>query len=264
MRAARPAPLTLLATALASLVMVGVLCALYVLPAHAQDGSEPAKPTGLTGTATHGQVVLTWDDPQDDSITGYVILRGVRENDQGGEFNVLAADTGSAATTYTDGTVAASTAYTYRIGAINEHGEGERSGWFHIDTSPEPEPVNSPATGEPTISGTAQVGETLTVNTSGIADADGLDDVSFTYQWLADDSEIKAATNATHALTVAEEGKAIKVQVSFADDAGNAESLASAATETVAAAEPGRSLANLTGHGRRRSGRLGPGIGLHL
>ena len=33
---------------------------------------------------------------------------------------------------------------------------------------------NSPATGAPTISGTAQVGETLTVETSGIADVDGL------------------------------------------------------------------------------------------
>ena len=33
---------------------------------------------------------------------------------------------------------------------------------------------NSPATGDPTISGTAQVGETLTVDTSGIADTDGL------------------------------------------------------------------------------------------
>ena len=247
MRAARPAPLTLLASALASLVMVGVLFALYVLPAYAQDGSEPAKPTGLTGTATHGQVVLTWDDPQDDSITGYVILRRVRENDQGGEFNVLAADTGSAATTYTDDTVAASTAYTYRIRAINEHGASERSGWFHIDTSPEPEPVNSPATGAPTINGTAQVGETLTANTSGIADADGLDDVSFTYQWLADDSEIAGATNATYTLGDADEGKVIKVRVSFADNAGNAESLTSAATETVAAEEPGRSPANPTG-----------------
>jgi hypothetical protein len=32
--------------------------------------------------------------------------------------------------------------------------------------------ANTPATGAPTITGTAQVGETLTANTSGIADAD--------------------------------------------------------------------------------------------
>ena len=98
----------------------------------------PDKPTGLEATASHGQVVLTWDDPGDDSITGYVILRRVRVNDQGGEFSVLVADTGSAATSYTDDTVAANTTYTYRIKAINEHGVSERSRWFHIDTPAAP------------------------------------------------------------------------------------------------------------------------------
>ena len=93
----------------------------------------PDKPTGLEATESHGQVVLTWDDPGDDTITGYVILRRVRENDTGGDFSVLVADTGSAATTYTDNTVAAGTTYTYRIKAINEHGTSERSRWYHID-----------------------------------------------------------------------------------------------------------------------------------
>ena len=93
----------------------------------------PDKPTGLEATESHGQVVLTWDDPSDDSITGYVILRRVRVNDTGGDFSVLVADTGTAATTYTDNTVAASTTYTYRIKAINEHGTSERSRWYHID-----------------------------------------------------------------------------------------------------------------------------------
>ncbi len=92
----------------------------------------PDKPTGLEATVSHGQVVLTWDDPGDDTITGYVILRRVRENNTGGDFSVLVADTGTAATTYTDDTVAAGTTYTYRIKAINEHGTSERSRWFHI------------------------------------------------------------------------------------------------------------------------------------
>ena len=95
--------------------------------------------------------------------------------------------------------------------------------------------ANSPATGVPTISGTAQVGETLTANTSGIADEDGLDEVSFTYQWLADDSDISGATNATYILVDADEGKAVKVEVTFTDDAGYDESLTSEATEAVAA-----------------------------
>ena len=97
-------------------------------------------------------------------------------------------------------------------------------------------PDNSPATGAPTISGTVQVGETLTANTSGVADADGLSNVLYEYQWLADDSEIAGATGLTYTLTDSEESKAITVQVSFTDDAGNEETLTSAATDAVAAA----------------------------
>ena len=43
---------------------------------------------------------------------------------------------------------------------------------------------NSEAEGGPTITGTAQVGETLTADTSGIEDDDGLDSVSYSYQWI--------------------------------------------------------------------------------
>ena len=102
---------------------------------------------------------------------------------------------------------------------------------------PGPAPTaNSEATGVPTISGTAQVDETLTADTTGIADADGLSSASYSYQWLADDSAIAGATGSTLALTDSEQGKAIKVRVSFTDDAGNSESLTSDATAAVAAA----------------------------
>ena len=93
---------------------------------------------------------------------------------------------------------------------------------------------NSPATGVPTINGTAQVGETLTASTSGISDTDGLANATFTYQWLADDSEISGATGSSYTMVAADAGKAIKVTVSFTDDAGNAETLTSAATTAVA------------------------------
>ena len=113
--------------------------------AAAEPTEPPAKPTDLSATASHGQVVLTWKDPNDESITGYVILRRVRVNDQGGDFSELVADTETAGTTYTDATVAASTTYTYRIKAINEHGVSERSRWVHIDTPAAPEPITDPA-----------------------------------------------------------------------------------------------------------------------
>ena len=57
------------------------------------------------------------------------------------------------------------------------------------------------ATGAPTIVGTAQVGETLTADTSGIADRQH---VSFNYQWVANDgtldTDISGATASTYTL----------------------------------------------------------------
>ena len=95
--------------------------------------------------------------------------------------------------------------------------------------------ANSPATGAPSISGTAQVGETLTADASSIEDEDGLDNVSFSHQWLADGADIAGATNETYTLAEADEGKAVSVTVSFTDDAGHAETLTSAATDAVEA-----------------------------
>ena len=93
--------------------------------------------------------------------------------------------------------------------------------------------ANNPATGAPTISGTAQAGETLTVDKSGIADSDGLTGATFAYQWLADDAAIGGATASTYTVLSGDVGKAIKVTVTFTDDAGNEESLTSDATGAV-------------------------------
>ena len=95
---------------------------------------------------------------------------------------------------------------------------------------------NSAATGAPTISGTAQVGQTLTASTSDISDSDGLINATFTYQWLADDTDITDATGSTYTLAAADEGKTIKVRLSFTDDSGHQETLTSAATVAVASA----------------------------
>ena len=98
---------------------------------------------------------------------------------------------------------------------------------------------NTPATGTPTITGTPQVGETLTVDTSAITDEDGLGDVSYSYQWIANDgtadTEIDDATESTYTPSVSDVGKTIKVEVSFTDDAENEETLTSVATDAVAA-----------------------------
>ena len=113
---------------------------------------------------------------------------------------------------------------------------------------------NSPATGAPTISGTALVGETLTADTSGIADSDGLTNVSYSYQWISNDgssdSDITGATGSTYTLVAVDKGKTVKVGVSFTDDAGNPEAVTSAATAEVAAkpATPARPTVDSVSH----------------
>ena len=102
-------------------------------------------------------------------------------------------------------------------------------------TVPGPAAANSPATGAPIISGTAQVGETLTVDTSGIDDADGMSGAVFSYQWLANGAEITGATDPTYTLVGDDKGKSIKVRVIFNDDDYNEETLTSEATAAVAA-----------------------------
>ena len=143
---------------------------------------------------------------------------------------------------YDDTDLVPQTEYIYRIVARNAAGEAKRSPHLKFRTLPEQVAVrpNSPATGVPTITGTAQVGQTLTASTSGIADTDGLSNPSFSYQWVSNDgtndTDISGATNSTYTLVEVDEGKTIKVRVSFTDDAGHEEAVSSPATATVAAA----------------------------
>ena len=92
---------------------------------------------------------------------------------------------------------------------------------------------NSPATGAPTIGGMARVGETLTADTSGIVDTDGLDNADFSYQWMTGVGEIDGADGSSLTLTRNERGQTIRVRVSFTDDSGYGESLTSSSTTTV-------------------------------
>ena len=97
----------------------------------------------------------------------------------------------------------------------------------------EAETENTAVTGQPTITGTAALGETLTADTSGIADANGMDNASFSYQWLRIDNgaetEISDATGSTYTVTIDDAERDLKVRVSFTDDDGFNETVTSAA-----------------------------------
>ena len=194
-------------------------------------------------TQESGAVELTWEAPQDATVTGYRIERSRADENRGGQRgsdgrprdnHTLVEDTGSTDTGYTDKSAEKGVEYEYRVSARNEAGAGESSDWVRAG----PESVsNSPATGAPTISGTTQVGETLTADTSGIADADGLSGETFTYQWVSSDgttdTDIENATGSTYTLIAADQGRSVKVRVTFTDDGGNEETLTSAPTAPV-------------------------------
>ena len=116
------------------LALAGAALALLLSPVQAQDGSAPAKPTGLTAAVSHDSVTLTWDDPGDDSITGYVVLRRDKNIHEEGTFVTVVPDTASADTTYTDDTVEAEKQYVYRIKAISADGLSEISSWVRAYT----------------------------------------------------------------------------------------------------------------------------------
>ena len=84
------------------------------------------------------------------------------------------------------------------------------------------------------ITGFPRIGEVLTATTTGIADADGFENASFSYQWIRNDggadADITGATDSNYVLVDADWGSTIKVRVSFTDDAGYAWTLTSEAT----------------------------------
>ena len=96
--------------------------------------------------------------------------------------------------------------------------------------------VNTPATGRPSIQGIIQQGKTLTVDTGAVMDANGLERVSYTYQWIrvdGSDADIDGATSATYTPTAEDVGKKLKVRAAFHDDDGFAETRTSSATILV-------------------------------
>ena len=144
---------------------------------------------------------------------------------------------GATGSTYTLADADAGKAIKVRVTFTDDEGNDEAL-TSAATNAVEPEHTNTPAVGQPVIGGEAQVGQTLTADTSGIQDQDGLENAAFSYQWLGDDAEIAGATGSTYTLADADAGKGIKVRVTFTDDEGNDEALTSAATNAVATASP--------------------------
>ena len=133
--------------------------------------NPPAKPAGLITAASYDNVLLSWDNPDDDTITGYQVLRGPDADN----LAVLADDTGDANASYTDSNVAAQTTYVYAVKARNADGLGPQSDAASVTTPaapPEEEEEDTALSTDQTASITLQVGEARELSFERHEDAD--------------------------------------------------------------------------------------------
>jgi Ca2+-binding RTX toxin-like protein len=98
--------------------------------------------------------------------------------------------------------------------------------------------ANNTPTAGPTILGLATQNQVLTADPSTIIDVDGLSNPQFTFQWQETNGvtfvNIPGATGSTFTLGQAQVGDQVRVVVSYVDDFGVAETVASDATAPVA------------------------------
>ena len=207
----------------------------------AEPNSEPTGLPTIGGTPQVGET-LTADTSAINDANGlanvsysyqWVGSKSVFDDDTGTSYILTFEIPGQAGSTYTLAPADEGWTFEVKVSFTDDAGNAESltsAATGEVEAKP-----NTAPTGEPTISGTPQVDETLTADTSAISDEDGLSNVSYQYQWLRDGADIAGQTNSTYRLVSADQDKTIKVRVTFRDDADNAESLTSVATTAVAA-----------------------------
>ena len=227
-------------------VMIALLTVFMTVTAQA-DGPEWRLPvTGLTAVAGDdpGEMRITWDAHTQTTKT--LLNYRVAWTPQGESFKSADQTDWNVHTASNQHTVTGLDAgATYQVKVRTRYEGNQGSRWTEVVTgqaAAPTAPTNSAATGQPTITGTAEVGETLTAGTSGIADSNGLTNAVFTFQWVRSTAgphtDISGATNSTYAITNADIDTAIKVRVNFSDDDGYSESVTSNATTSVPVPAP--------------------------
>jgi Ca2+-binding RTX toxin-like protein len=187
-----------------------------------------ASPTGsvtITGTATQGQTLtasntLVDTDGIPSSGPGAISYQWLRNGSvvdgaTAGSYVLTQADVGkpmSVRVSYTDGMGTAEAVTSDATASVAN--------------------VNDLPSGTVSITGTAIQGQTLSTDTTTLADLDGLGTLG--YQWLRGGNAIASATSASYSLVQADVGAAISVRVSYTDALGTAETVTSAASGAVA------------------------------
>ena len=205
-------------------LMIALLTIVMTVTAQADTPEWKLPVTGLTAMAgdNPGEMLITWDAHTQTTKT-FLNYR-VAWTPQGESFKSADQTDWNAHTTGTQHTVTGLDAgASYQVKVRTRYEGNQRSRWTQVVTGQAGQaaaPTNSAATGQPTITGSAEVGETLTADTSAISDGNGTTNAVFTFQWVRStswfpDTDISGATNSTYVITNAEIDKAIKVRVKF-------------------------------------------------
>ncbi|MCY4502996.1 MAG: tandem-95 repeat protein, partial [Alphaproteobacteria bacterium] len=197
--------------------------------------SAPGAPTIDNVVSNRTGLTVLWSDPADDGgpdITGYQYRSA-----QGGAVPEDAAWTDTTSRRASIADLLSGTTYTFEVRALNGVGAGPAAS----GTGTTQGLTEHPATGAPTVSGTVAVRKTLTASTDAIVDANGLNNASYSYQWVRIDgtgsADIAGAQSSTYEVRLADIGKQLAVRVDFVDDERFEETLTSAATVAVPDAE---------------------------
>ena len=189
--------------------------------------SLPEAPTGLTATPVAGGVRLGWQRPGDGGSA--IVAYEYQEVDGRGTTGRFWWSTGSAATTYTVTRLRPGRSLTFRVRAVNAHGNGAES---ELSAPVVPLAVNHAPSGEPRVVGQVRPGKSINANMATVKDANGLDNAEFSYQWKQSDGvgpgqPIPGATSKSYRIREQDRGTQMRVEVEYTDDSGFAESVES-------------------------------------
>jgi len=118
-------------------------------------------------------------------------------------------------------------------------------------------PLNTPPSGTPTLSGNTKVGQTITIDKTAIQDADNFSGYTPTYNynwevstdgntWTKLTTTDATDNNTTYTLTTSEVGKKVRGVVSYLDGYGTQESVASTASAPITSSAPPSQILTLT------------------
>ncbi len=197
--------------------------------------APPAAPTNtalptISGTAQAGQTLTTSNGTWDGDPTGYA-YQWQRCNTSG---TACASIAGATSSTYALTTTDVGATLRAQVKATNDGGTTSASSQPTATVTDAPKPAAPVNTALPTISGTAQAGQTLTAS-NGTWDGDP---TGYAYQWQRCNTSgtacasISGATSSTYALTTTDVGATLRAQVKATNDGGTT-SASSQPTATV-------------------------------